>query len=103
MKTTDQTITTEIQNLNEVLRMQRMVAKDFRNPEVNFVNPQMFSVKLDSSFFFTMKMNDEKQYLIDSVYYGEDKVDPIHDNEWMSLMELLTEIDSIRDRVSNNG
>lgn len=94
----NQSITTEVQNLNEVLRLQRMLAKEFRNPEVSFLNPTTFSIKLDSDFFFTLKMNEEKEYQVDAIYHGEDRVDSDSD-EWMNLMHFLTEVDKIRSRA----
>ena len=90
----NQTITTDIQNLNEALRLQKMLSKDRRNPQVNFLNPKTFQVKLDSDLFFTVKMNEKQEYKFDAIYNGENRLeDPV--DEWMNLMQFLTEVEKI--------
>lgn len=101
MKTDDQTITTDIQNLNEALRLQKMLSKERHNPDVNFLNKKTFQIKLDTDLFFTVKMNDQKEYKIDAIYRGEERVEDAPE-DWMNLMHFLTAVEKIESRYESS-
>lgn len=98
MKNTKPVLEMETSNFNEMLRLQRILARE--NPDmkstVKILNPKMASIKMGQDSFFTVKMNDSGEFKIDALYKGEDRLEASEagylSDDWLSLMHFITEV-----------